>query len=167
MTDQLSPEQSAALVAALDDPSTLWHCLQPAIEFRSMGLAEWEGEGTDMCRTVLTPAGRIIAQQCKQRELDIGTQCALLSQLDEVEQELEILRDQQPYWRPIAECTEPETGWYFLRCTSNLPGGYSTGRVLYFQPGDRWSKDGYRVDQFCGPIPFPVTVPDAPESEGS
>ncbi len=161
----LSKEQSAALVAALDDDTP-----KP--------LAQWVEMGVPVsCLTYkklghlcgLSEAGRIVAQQCKQRERDNDTQVVLMAQVEMLERDrddwmatAEKLRTQQPYWRPIAECGE-------------LPDVHYIGLVRGYIRDLRETSGVYR-DEFGSPVavthieylgPNPITVPSAPESEGT
>lgn len=156
MTD-LSKEQSAALVAALENGGRFSEKgpYQPVID---AGLAEWRvGNGKDVDwgdnHFALTPAGRIVAQLCKELDIAIKDRDAY------AEESVSLRRVQKPYWRPIVECGELEAAEYWA-----LNSEFGRG-VMPVYPGGT-SDDG-QYTHILYLDPNPVTVPAAPESEGT
>lgn len=134
----LTQEQRAALVAAsLGDDDSL-----PTIEWQkldALGLAEWDHAWE------LTPAGRIVAELCKELA-------------DKVEDHEELARDNNKWarvmayvvWRLVEECGELEPGEYI-------------GRIEDC-PAKQWPiKKGYPKPDFilCHPSGEPVKLPEA------
>ena len=190
MTDTLTPEQSAALVAAANEPTgrLVGRICTPQgnSELEKLGLIKM-GE---FFRLFITPAGRIVAQLCKQlaevqavcnlRDLacykigacSVCEGCAVFTSEAGESCDPHICEDcggtgiepQQPYWRPIAECGELPDGWYcVLFARSKEPETCALVDGEWSHSWRSWDGDAPSGVMFLGPNPNPVTVPAAPE----